>query len=169
MLLWVHWLNDIKFCTEQEHMNKWNFTKVLMHNLHLNIWGYTLKLRRMINIIFILYDILMDGSNMRCQVVVLLWAVWAVRAWKLRFFSTLYFQMCRHTALVSANHRIPYRHTYMEFYWEVWLKHVITILQKNDDYISQIHLTLALQTWRTGQAPNNASKWQIGLTGCLKG
>lgn len=51
----------------------------------------------------------MNCSNMCCQMMVLLGAMWAVGARKLWFFPTLYFQMCRHTALVPKRQTIPYR------------------------------------------------------------
>lgn len=56
----------------------------------------------------------MNSSNMCCQMMILLRAMWAVWAWKLWFFPTLYFQMCRHTALVPKRQRIPNRHSVKE-------------------------------------------------------
>lgn len=50
----------------------------------------------------------MNSSNMCCQVMILLRAMWAVWAWKLWFFPTLYFQMRRHTAFVPERQGMPY-------------------------------------------------------------
>jgi hypothetical protein len=94
---------------------------------------------------------------MCCQMMILLRAMWAVRAWKLWFFPTLYFQMCSHTALVPKRQRIPYilsdkeLNIYLKssIFWYIML---CSLLNAKKHFGATCHLQL--QHWSANKAKN---------------